>query len=138
MGVITSNGVVGRIKTCSAHFSTVVSVLHLDLLVSAQLLRNHQVGSIRWGGENTRQVILREVPRDVEVQAGDTVLTSQYNTVYPPGILIGKVKQFSSRPDETFHQIEVSLSTDFHSLTHVYVVDNKMRQEQETLERNIQ
>ena len=136
MGVITNNGIVGRIKTCSEHFSTVVSLLHIDMLVSAQIKKNKVVGSVKWDGADPRNVSLREVPKDINVNIGDTIITSQYNSVFPAGILIGKVKKIGSRPDETFHDIEVSLASDFYSLTYVYVVNDKTRKEQENLEKS--
>jgi len=135
MGVITNNGIVGRIKTCSDHFSTVVSLLHVDILVSAQIKKNKVVGSVKWDGSNARQISLREVPKDINVSIGDTIITSQYNSVFPPNIIIGRVKKIGSRPDETFHDIDLSLAADFYSLNYVYVVENKTRKEQDILEK---
>jgi len=135
MGVITNNGIVGRIKTCSDHFSTVISLLHIDILVSAQIKKNKVVGSVKWDGSNARQVSLREVPKDINVVIGDTIVTSQYNSVFPPNIIIGTVKKIGSRPDETFHDIDINLSADFYSLNYVYVVENKTRKEQDILEK---
>ena len=135
MGVITANGVIGKVRTCSEHFSTLISVLHVDMLVSAVLKNSGTVGSVRWDGNNPREVRLREIPRDVQVKTGDTVLTSQYNSVFPEGVLIGRVKTVSMNPDETFHNISVSLASDFQSVGYVYVIDNQLKTEQEALEK---
>jgi rod shape-determining protein MreC len=136
MGVITANGVVGKVtKNCSEHFATIISVLHVDMLVSASVKKNKVVGSIRWDGNNPSIVRLREIPKDIDVKPGDTIITSQYNSIFPAGILIGKVKKVSARPDETFHDIEVSLATDFQAIQYVYVIDNQLNNEQESVER---
>ncbi|MBC8112132.1 MAG: rod shape-determining protein MreC [Verrucomicrobia bacterium] len=135
MGVITNKGVVGKVKTCSEHFSTVTSLLHVDMLVSVAMKKNNTVGSVKWEGNNPRQISLQEVPRDVQVKVGDTVVTSQYNSVFPEGILIGTVASARLKPGETFHEITLSLASDFYSLTYVYVVDNQLKTEQDSLEK---
>jgi rod shape-determining protein MreC len=137
MGVMTGNGIVGRIKTCSEHFSTVTSLLHTDMQVSVQLKTRQTVGSVQWEGSNTRRINLKFIPRDVPVQEGDTVVTSQYNSVFPQGIPVGTIETTRLKADETFHEIKVKLATDFHSLGYVYVVRYLLRNEQEKLEKQL-
>jgi rod shape-determining protein MreC len=135
MGVITNQGVVGKVKTCSEHFSTVTSLLHVDMLVSVALKKSNTVGSVKWEGNNPRQISLREIPRDIPVKVGDTVVTSQYNSVFPEGVLIGTIATSGLKQGETFHEITLSLTTDFYSLMYVYVIDNQLKTEQESLEK---
>lgn len=37
MGVFNEQGIVGRVKGTSSHFSSVISVLHTDLLISSKI-----------------------------------------------------------------------------------------------------
>ena len=134
MGVISSTGVVGKIKSCSEHYSVVISILHSEYSVSAKLKRNNEIGSVKWKGTNPDVVDLGEVSRYKIVKIKDTVVTSDFNYVFPPNITIGYVKKVGVKPDQTFHEIDVQLATNFHTLAYVYVVNNKLEQEQKDLE----
>jgi rod shape-determining protein MreC len=134
MGVISSTGVVGKIKSCSEHISIVISILHSEYSVSAKLKRNNEIGSVKWDGVNPDVVEMTEVSRYKAVKIKDTVVTSDFNYVFPPNITIGYVKKVGVKADQTFHDIEVQLATNFHTLAYVYVINNKLMNEQKTLE----
>jgi rod shape-determining protein MreC len=134
MGVISSTGVVGKIKSCSEHYSVVISVLHSEYSVSAKLKRNNEIGSVKWKGTNPDVVDMGEVSRYKTVKIKDTVVTSDFNYVFPPNIIIGYVKKVGVKPDQTFHEIDVQLATNFHTLAYVYVINNKLEKEQRELE----
>jgi rod shape-determining protein MreC len=134
MGVISSTGVVGKIKSCSEHYSVVISILHSEYSVSAKLKSNNEIGSVKWEGVNPDVVEMTEVSRYKIVKLKDTVVTSDFNYVFPPNIIIGYVKKVGVKADQTFHDIEVQLATNFHTLSYVYVINNKLLNEQKTLE----
>jgi rod shape-determining protein MreC len=134
MGIIGPNGIVGKVKSCSDHFSTVYSVLHTNNPISAKLKKSNTEGSIQWDGSDPNYVILKNIPRHIKIIANDTILTSSYSDVYPEGIMIGKIVDFKVKGDEAFYRIKVKLSTDFKSLGYVYVVNNILRQEKDSLE----
>ncbi len=135
MGVISPEGVVGKVKYCSAHFSTVTSLLHLDLQVSSQIKKDNTIGTVKWDGKNAGEIGLLYIPHHVQLTKGDTIVTSSYNTIFPEGIMIGTIKNFNLREAEAFYDIDVVLSTDFYKLTYVYVIENMLQTEQELLEQ---
>ncbi len=134
MGVISSTGVVGKIKSCSEHFSVVISVLHSEYTVSAKLKSNNEIGSVKWEGKNPDIVEMTDVSRYKTVKIKDTVVTSDFNYVFPPNITIGYVKKVGVKTDQTFHEIDVQLATNFHTLAYVYVINNRLLGEQKALE----
>jgi rod shape-determining protein MreC len=135
MGVISPEGIVGKVKYCSDHFSNVVSLLHLDMQVSSQIKKNGTFGTAKWNGHNAREIDLLYIPRHIELKQGDTVITSSYNNIYPEGVMVGTIKSFELKGDEAFYDIDVSLSTDFYKLSYVYIVDNLLKPEQDSLEQ---
>jgi len=137
MGVISATGVVGKVKSCSEHFSTVVSLLHTDMMVSSKVKRNGVFGTARWQGVDPAVVSLTYVPRHQSVQQGDTVLTSDYNTTFTPGIMVGTVKSVHLKPEDTYYEIDVAVSTNFGNLAYVYIIENILLKEQQALEENI-
>jgi len=134
MGVISSTGVVGKIKSCSEHYSRIISILHSEYTVSAKIKSNNEIGSIKWDGLNPSVVEMTDVSRYKNVRVKDTVMTSDFNYVFPSNIVIGYVSKVGLKPDQTFHDIKVKLATDFSTLSYVYVINNKLEKEQRALE----
>lgn len=136
MGVISANGIVGKVFSVSDHFATVSSILNTDVYVSSNIRRNNTFGSIHWDGRNILFAKLLYVPRHIELQIGDTVVTSGFNSIFPENIQIGFVREFTR--GDSFHDIQVELANDFSSLAYVYVVKNPLQQEKQELEKEIQ
>jgi rod shape-determining protein MreC len=134
MGVISPNGVVGRVKTVSKHYATVTSLLHSQMLISAKIKKDNTFGTIKWTGGDYRTALLDYIPLHVKPEPGDTVMTSGFNTVFPEGIMIGTISEVERELDKSFYTIRVQLSVDFAQLSYVYVVENPRRPEQDSLE----
>ena len=134
MGVITSQGVVGIIKNVSAHYCTVMSMLHKDMRISAKFKNNNYFGSLAWEGTDPTIAVLKDIAKHVVFKTGDTVVTTSYSAVFPENILIGTVANADIKPGENFYNIRIKLSTNFSNLTYVYVVDNLLKSEQRKLE----
>lgn len=137
MGVLSPSGIVGRVRSCSENFSVITSILHSQFMVSTLLIRSQEIGTAKWPGINTEVIELSDISRYKPVEAGDTAVTSNYNSVFPPDIMVGIVKNVKTRQDQTFYDIELSLSTDFRNLSYVYIVENSMIKEEQELENSI-
>jgi rod shape-determining protein MreC len=136
MGVFNGQGVVGRVKGVSENFSTVISLLHTALLVSSKIESTEVFGSIKWDGNSPKHAKMLYVPRHVKVQVGDKIVTSGYNAVFPEGIAIGKILEVNQGTDTNYLDIVVELSTDFTRVTYVYLVENTIEQELDSLYLN--
>jgi len=136
MGVISSSGVVGIVKDVSAHYCTVMSILHKNTKISTRFKNNNYFGSLVWDGDNSREATLLEIAKHVKFQKGDTLVTTVYSSIFPEGIIVGVVKESELKPGDNFYRITVDLSTNFSNLSHVYIVDNMFKKEQLELENN--
>ncbi|MEM7055773.1 MAG: rod shape-determining protein MreC, partial [Bacteroidota bacterium] len=123
------------IKAVSDHFATVTSLLHTDIMVSAKIAHSGVMGTVRWPGKDPLQTQLLYVPRHIQVEPGDNVVTSGYNATFYEGVLIGHVKQVVLRKEAQFYDIVLDISTDFSTLQHVYVVKNMLKPEKDSLEQ---
>ncbi len=138
MGVISPNGVVGIVLNVSTHFATIQSVLHSDTRISAALEHSEAFGSLVWGDNiDARYGMLRDIPNHVEVEVGERVYTSGFS-LFPPGIQVGTVFETGLAGGESFLDIKVELSTNFHNIQHVYVVLDSFVDEREQLEDSTQ
>jgi len=138
MGVINPNGVVGKIKSVSTNFSTAYSALHSSLLISVLIDETETLCTANWSGEDPTEISLEYVPRHIKVQEGMQVVSSGYDAIFPQGVKIGTVKDVTIDEEATFYNIEVALSADFFSLDYVYVIGNKLKQEKDSLEQELQ
>lgn len=134
MGVITDRGVVGIVNHVSDHYCTVMSMLHKEMKVSAMIKRNKFFGSLKWDGNDPNYVYLNEIDKTVPIQKGDTIVTTTFSKVFPGNILIGRVEQTLTEPGSPFFKIKVRLSLNFGNLSHVYIVKNLLKAEQDQLE----
>jgi rod shape-determining protein MreC len=134
MGIISPQGIVGRVMVCSEHFSTATSLLHSKMLISAEISRIHASGSLKWGGNNPDLANLEFVARHLKPKVGDTVRTSEFSNILPEGIHVGVISSIRLKDDATFYNIEVDLATDFSTLNFVYVINNKLQAEKDSLQ----
>jgi rod shape-determining protein MreC len=137
MAVISPQGIVGKVKTTSDHFSVVTSVLNIDIMVSGVMKRTGYFGTVQWDGDNAEFTKLNFIPRHVDPQPGDTILTSGYSGIFPEGILIGTIAEKNLRDGAPFYDLTVKLSQDFRKLTYVAVVKSNLLQELDSLEQKI-
>ena len=126
MGVISATGIVGKVQYCSARMSVVTSILHSRFMVSTELPKSEEIGTVIWNGKDPGEVRLLDISRFKKVEKGDTAFTSGYNPVFPPGVMIGTVQEILSPQSETTYDIGLKLSTDFHTLGYVYVIKNHL------------
>ncbi|MGC9344556.1 MAG: rod shape-determining protein MreC, partial [Bacteroidales bacterium] len=133
MAVITHGAVVGVVASVSNNFSTVIPLLNRNFRLGSKISRNDYFGILEWGGMNPEFARLREIPLHVDVARGDSIVTSGFSAIFPPGLDVGIIESFKVT-DSNFYDIRVKLSVNFRNLTHVYVIGNIYREEQLELE----
>jgi rod shape-determining protein MreC len=134
MAVISSKGAIGKVKSVSDHYSVLISMLNVDDQVSSTLKRTGHFGTAQWDGTDPRLINLNYIPRHVVPQVGDTVVTSGYNAVFPPDVLVGIVKSVNLREEAPFWEVKVELAQDFGRLAFVEIVRSYLKAEKDSLE----
>jgi len=137
MAVINNQGVVGKVKTASANFATIISILHPDVLTSALLKRTNTLCTVKWNGRDPEKAEILYVPRHLAVNVGDSVVCSGYNAIYPSGVPIGVVSKVDIKEESTFYDLEITFATKFDQLSFVFVVSNTLKPEKDSLENVI-
>jgi rod shape-determining protein MreC len=132
-GVIIGNRIVGQIVSVSRHFCWVMSVLNKDTKISGKFRKNGQLVNIEWSGGNYRKGEVKEIPKHVVLEKGDTIITSGNSDVFPEGLIIGTIDDYNIAHDENFNNATLIFSTDFNSLSYVEIVIDLMRKEKEAL-----
>lgn len=134
MGIVSTRGIVGVVAQVSESYAMGLSLLNRRWSVSAKLEKSGYFGSLVWQDNDYRIASLTEIPLHVEISTGDTVVTSGYSSIFPEGILVGTISNFSQPDGENYYDIEVKLAVDFKSLSYVEVIENLDREEINLLE----
>jgi rod shape-determining protein MreC len=126
MGVACGKGVVGVVYLTSAHYSIVIPVLNMKSSRISCAIRNRgYFGVLRWDGRDAGIAYVEDIPRHARFNKGDWVETNGFSTIFPPGILVGQIKQVYNSRDGLSYRLQVRLSTDFGNLRDVVVISDK-------------
>ncbi len=142
MAVIGSDGsAVGVVVNVSANFSQVMSLLHVQSTVSVALKKSGEFGIIEWDGKDPRYLIIKRIPKTVEVVIGDTILTSSVSFNFPPGYMVGTVADIKLDNTSGMNSLKVKSAANFYNLQQVHVIENieydeQIRLNAETYKKN--
>ncbi|MCM1079402.1 MAG: rod shape-determining protein MreC [Bacteroidales bacterium] len=135
MGVVSGTGIVGIVYQTSVNYSIVIPVLSSHSRISCKIQGRGYFGYLHWDGKSPRHAFVDDIPRHAHFRLYDTVVTSGYSSVFPPGILIGKIIHVYNSPDGLSYRCMVELATDFGSLRNVCVIDDKIMKERLEIQR---
>ncbi|MCH3981398.1 MAG: rod shape-determining protein MreC [Prevotella sp.] len=134
MGVACGNGVVGIVYLVASHYSVVIPVLSTKSNISCRIQGRGYFGYLHWQGGPSDIAYVDDVPRHAHFRLYDHVVTSGYSSVFPPGIMVGKILHVYNSADGLSYRLQVKLSTDFGNLRDVCVIDDaKMEERLEVL-----
>lgn len=136
-GVVSPQGIVGRVVNVSPNFSVVMSALHRDFKVYSMLKKGGEKGSVYWNGENPMFMTLKDIPKSAKVEKGDTVLTSNVSDIYPAGIMVGTVAEVIDDKSSNFYILKLKTATNFFTLEYVYVIEDIQREERLKAEESL-
>lgn len=122
MPVVTNQGLIGRVDAVIADAARIQLITDPASSVNVRLQNAETEASLV--GSVTGDVTLQLIPQDINVQAGDLVLTSGLGGGYPPDVIIGQVVNVRSRDFDLFQQATVQPVVDFNRLEIVLVIVN--------------
>lgn len=137
MGVVSIEGVAGIVCLVSPHYALAISVLNRKSNINCKVQGTGYFGYLKWDGGDSRYAYVRDLPRYAEVALGDTVVTNGYSSVFPAGIMIGRIVDISDSDDGLSHLLRVELATDFGKLNDVRLIVPQSQEERTGLERNV-
>lgn len=130
MGVVCGTGVVGIVYLTSAHYSIVIPILNSQSNISCVIQGRGYFGYLHWTGGDVSEAYVDDVPRHAHFKLYEKVVTSGYSSVFPAGVMVGKILHVYNSADQMSYRLRVKLSTDFGKLRDVCVVDNTALSEQ--------
>lgn len=147
MGVACGQGVVGVVHMTSSHYSIVIPVLNVKSSRISCAIRNRgYFGVLRWDGKDAGVAYVEDIPRHARFKRGEWVETNGYSSIFPPGVLVGQIREVYNSRDGLSYRLKVRLSTDFGRLRDVLVISDKtiservrlMQSARDSLKLNVQ
>ncbi len=129
MGVACGNGAVGVVYMTSSHYAVVIPILNAKSNISVRIKNHDYYGYLSWNGGATDVAYVNDIPRYARFYLNDIVETSGYSSIFPPGIIVGKIKKAFNSHDGLSYRLQIQLATDFGSLRDVCVIDNSSMEE---------
>lgn len=135
MGVVCGTGVVGIVYLTSEHYSVVIPVLNAQSNISCSIRGRGYFGYLHWNGGSPEYAYIDDIPRHAHFKLGDYVVTSGYSSVFPSGVIVGRIKHVYNSADGMAYRLKVTLTTDFTRLRDVCVInDTEMEKKMEILQ----
>jgi rod shape-determining protein MreC len=119
MAVISADGVVGRVVVPSARAAKVQLLIDRNAAAGALIERSRAQGVVKGSGNDLLD--LEFVSEAADVVAGDLVVTSGIEGIFPKGFTIGRVDTVE-KSGPAYKRITVKPSVNFSSLEEVLVV----------------
>jgi rod shape-determining protein MreC len=118
MGVITPDGVVGKVVETYANASQVLLLTDKDSGVGAMLSESRIQSPV--GGTGEPLLAMKYVPNDDTVNLGEHVLTSGMDRIFPRDLPVGTIAEI--KPGNPFKQIRVKPAANLERLEEVLVL----------------
>jgi len=118
MGVITPDGVVGKVVESYPNASQVLLLTDKESGVGAMLADSRIQSPV--GGQGEPLLVMKYVPNDDEVNPGERVVTSGMDRIFPRDLPVGTVAEI--KPGNPFKQIRVKPAASLERLEEVLVL----------------
>ena len=126
MGVACGNGVVGVVYLVGDHYSVVIPVLNASSSrISCAIRDRGYFGYLHWYGGDPTVAYVEDIPRHAKFKLGEWVVTSGFSSIFPSGVLVGKIEQAYNSSDGLSYKLKVQLSTDFSCVRDVVVISDR-------------
>ena len=149
MGVINSDGIIGIINSTSKNYSSIMSILNIEIKINAKIKKTSHFGTLEWDGLSTKYLKLNDIPETAKIKIGDSIVTGGMSLIFPEGIKIGVVSKISKHENqvtsysvrsgnndafkyesrENYLNIKVKLNTDMSNLNNVYIIESLNKEE---------
>jgi rod shape-determining protein MreC len=138
MGVIGPKGVVGIVNSLSKDYCTVIPIISISSKISSKIKNNNELGTLIWDGQDHKTAQLINIESYIEINVGDSVVTSGYSYIFPEGLMLGTVRDYYTNEGANTFSVLIDLSTNFSSLKYVSIARNLNYQEQLLLKENME
>lgn len=130
MAVLTAQGLIGKVSLVTKTTSTVelVSTQNPNYRVSAMVIGGEDgiFGLIEGFDAERRELLLKRIDAEVEIEVGQQVVSSGLGGIFPKGLIIGEITEITIDEFGLTQLAYVKPAADFTLLNHVMIADRDM------------
>lgn len=135
MAVITPDGIVGKTRDVFDHTSQVLEISDATSGAGVVLEQTRIQGVLR--GNSWGQPEMVNVSPDDRIKAGEPVVTSGGDSIYPRGLAVGNVERVVPDPDGTLVNVLIKPSANLAKLEEVLVITSTGSQMPTTMQQDL-
>ncbi|MBI4919956.1 rod shape-determining protein MreC [Candidatus Azambacteria bacterium] len=113
--------IVGRVIDASANTAKVQTILDAQSRIAAIAEKSKISGLVRGLGSDA---IFDLIAKDKNPEAGELIISSGTDGIWPRGFVIGKIKEAKSKDNQVFNTADIELSADPRDFDSVFVILN--------------
>jgi len=127
MAVVTPKGIAGQVVSASPFSSKVMSIIDSGSSVSGRLSKTRDLVILRGDLKLKDNGLIKMlyIPVSAQIADGDIIETSGIGGIYPPGIMVGKIKNVDNEKPKALRYAVVEPAVDFKKLEEVIVLKPK-------------
>ena len=120
-------GLVGRITEISPYNSKIQPIYERESYIAARLQSSRYEGLIEGNDHKDHSLLMRYVIKRAKdnISFGDIIITSGMNSIFPPNIYIGRIREIRSKDWNPDIELLIEPIVDFDRLEYVYIVSPK-------------
>lgn len=125
LAVVTSEGLIGSVLAVSPASSQVLLLTDTRRAVSAMVQRSREpgtVGVVEAAADLPGYLRMINLPRDANIQPGDTIISSGLGGIYPKGLVLGYVLEMVEEELSLLRFALLRPAANFNRLEEVFVV----------------
>jgi rod shape-determining protein MreC len=124
MSVVNSTGLVGRIVSVTPNSAEVLLLLSNDAAVGSRIFETRLTTGVVVGTGDSGTLQMIHLPHDMEIEPGQTVISSGLGDIYPKSLPIGVVQEIVMDPNGLTKQAIVTPFVDFSRLEEIMIIRN--------------
>lgn len=133
MAVISSAGLVGIVYAVTEDYASVMPLINTSFSCLVSISGKTLSANTSWNGKDYRYINVKGVPLHLTINKNDSIFTNNNSPLYPSHEFIGTVETVEKEDLGKSFALKVKLATDFSSLQNVYIVENKDKEQIESL-----
>ena len=101
MAVLGDFGLIGRIQEVHSTYAKIITIIDHRFSVAVEITRTEDLGVLKGAVELMQQGLCRVeyIIATAQIMVGDEIVTGSHSSMFPPGILVGKVQSVEPNPD---------------------------------------
>lgn len=119
-------GLLGKVEQVSRRSCRIRPIIDPDQYVAARLEKTRDEGLVKGRGNGLGELLMNYVRKSARKNIGinDLVITSGMNSIYPPGIYIGRVQEVTSKEYSTSLEIVIKPIIDTKKTEYIFILES--------------